>query len=99
MLYPLITKAYTCKETLLAFQNLRTKLGLEHTSRDKFFDQLGLVLINWKVKKIFEQLRTRFSLKEYQENRSGDCSKVGQCFFTSIGFCELVEFVHVLPEL
>jgi hypothetical protein len=71
------TKGHTCKETLLAFRNLRTKLGLEHTSRDKFFDQLGLVLINWKVNKIFEQLRTRFSLKEYKENRSGDCSKVG----------------------
>ena len=71
------TKTHTCKETLLAFRNLRTKLGLEHTSRDKVFDQLGLVLNNWKVKKIFEQLRRRFPLKEYKENRSGDCSKVG----------------------
>jgi len=71
------TKAHTCKETLLAFRNLRTNLGLEHTSCDKFFDQLGLGLNNWKVKRLFEQLRKRFSLKEYKENRSGDRSKVG----------------------
>ena len=70
------SEAYTCKETLKTFQSVKEKLGLEQTPHDQFVDQLSFGLNGFKVKRLLEQLKKRYTSKEYQDARINNTTKV-----------------------
>ncbi|XP_052063696.1 F-actin-monooxygenase MICAL1-like isoform X2 [Mytilus californianus] len=70
--FNVFTEAHTCKDTLKAFRELSTKLGLDDTPHEQFFDKLRSGFSNWKIKRFLDQLQKKFAPK----TQNSDATKV-----------------------
>ncbi|CAC5400256.1 MICAL [Mytilus coruscus] len=70
--FNVFTEAHTCKDTLKAFRELSTKLGLDDAPHEQFFDKLRSGLSNWKIKRFLDQLQKKFAPK----TQNSDATKV-----------------------